>query len=309
MLFHAPSQDPTRFDFSGAGFYQLRIHDVRVDGVAAEVGLVTVPGEPPGEVGETLYWLPEHAWVPVRAGMQAPGSTLSALIDVETTFTAGVSSIRDAQVWEASGTLDVEDTREFVRLDLRAQATPGACTPRLAPAVLDMGTMSAGSLRADAATALPRRSVQLQVNCSGPTLLAVKLLDNRADRDAGNASWAAGVLPASRFALTRREGGTVGLYALSFGAVMADGQLVRVLRGEGESANEWSALDDGAALQRFDAHASVYAFSPPGRIAPMALTEMNAPLNVDVQLAPSSLLDTTTEVLIDGSVTLEMVYL
>jgi hypothetical protein len=309
MLFHAPSLDPMRFDFGGAGFYTLRVHDVRVDAVAADIGRVTVPGEPPSEVAETLIWSPERAWVPVRAGLQVSGSTLSALIDVQTTLTAGVGSIRDAQAWEAGGNIDVEDAREFVRLDLRAHATPGSCTPRLTPAALDLGAVQRAALRTDAANPLPRRSVQLQVNCSGPTRMAVKLLDNRAGSDPAGAGWVAAVHADARFALTRRAGGVVGVYALSFGAVMADGQPMQLLRGTGEQASDWGALEEGAALERFDARGAVYSFSPPGRTTPVPMIELSAPLQVDVQLAPSSLLEATSEVLIDGSVTIEMVYL
>lgn len=309
MLYHAPSLDPLRFDLGGAGFYTLRVHDVRVDEVAAEIGMVTVPGEPPSVIAETLAWSPERAWVPMHAGRQTPGSTLSALIDVETTLTAGVGAIRDAQVWEAGGNIDVEDAREFVRLDLRAQATPGACMPRLTPGALDLGTVQRASLRTDAANPLPRRSVQLQVNCSGPTRMALKLLDNRAGADPATTAWVAGLPDDVRFALNRRGGGVVGVYALSFGAVMADGQAMQVLRGTGEQAVDWSPQADGAALQRYDVQGAVYAFSPPGRTAPAPLTEMSAPLQVDVQLAPSSMVEAGTEVLIDGSVTIEMVYL
>jgi hypothetical protein len=306
MLFHAPSRNPYRFDFGGAGTYSLRVHDVRVDELPVEIGLVTVPGEPPSTIAEVLDWVPEHAWVPMRAGMQVPGSRLSAQIDVEAWLSADLGALRDAQVWEAEGIIDAEDARQFVALGLRAQAMPRSCTPRLTPATLDLGTVPRGSLRPDAATVLPRRTVQLQLSCSGPTLLAVKLLDNRAGADAG---WATAVPGPARFALAPREGGVAGIYTLSFGAVIMDGQTMQVLRGTGERASSWGGHAEGAPLQRFDAQSAVYSFAPPGHEVPAAVDNLSAPLHVEVQLAPTSALEAGEEVLLDGAVTLEVVYL
>lgn len=309
MLFHAPSLDPRRFDFGGGGAYTLRVHDVRVDGLPALIGLVTVPGEPPTDIAEQMAWAPEHAWVPIRVGMQAPGSTLSALIDVDAVLDDSVNRIREARVFEVQGMVDVEDARESVTLTMRAEATPRSCTPRLTPGTLDLGTVSRTTLRQDAATALVQRSVQLQLNCSGPTLLGVKLLDNRGGASVAASSWA-GVLPQpARFALSPREGGVAGVYALSLGAVIADGQMKQVLQGTGEVAAQWRVHEDGAPLQRFDAQSTVYAFGDPGHVAPVPVENLSVPINVDVQLAPASQLAGHTEVLLDGSVTIEIVYL
>lgn len=306
MLFHAPSRTPYQYDFGGAGGYTLRVHDVRVDEQPVDIGLVTVPGEPPGSIAKLLEWLPEHAWVPMRAGMQVPGSRLSAQIDVETWVTTDLSALRDAQVWEAEGIIDAEDARQFAALGLRAQAMPRSCTPRLTPSTLELGTVPRSSLDPEVATVLPRRSVQLQLNCSGPTLLAVKLLDNRASADA---RWAATVPGPARFALAPREGGVAGIYTVSFGAVIADGQAVQVLRGTGERASSWSGQDEGTPLQRFDAQSAVYAFAAPGHVAPVAVDTLSAPLDVEVRLAPTSALEAGEEVLLDGGVTVEIVYL
>ncbi|WP_315387722.1 DUF1120 domain-containing protein [uncultured Stenotrophomonas sp.] len=307
MLFHAPSRDPSSFDLGGAGFYTLRVHDVRVDEQPVEIGLVTVPGEPPSTIAELLEWVPEHAWVPMRAGMQVPGSRLSAQIDVQAWVTADLTSVRDALAWEAEGIIDAEDARQFVALGLRAQAMPGACTPRLSPSTLDLGTVPRDSLRAEAASALAPRTVQLQLNCNGPTLLAVKLLDNRAGADA--VGWAAGLAEPARFALAPREGGVVGVYELSFGAVSNDGQVMQVVQGNGERASNWSAHAEGAPLQRFGAQSAVYAFATPGHGMPAAVDNLSAPLQVEVQLAPASSLESSEETVLDGSVTIEIVYL
>jgi len=306
MLFHAPSRNSSQYDFGGGGGYILRVHDVRVDELPVDIGLVTVPGEPPTTIAERLEWLPEHAWVPMRAGMQVPGSRLSAQIDVETWVSADLAALRDAQVWEAEGIFDAEDARQFAALGLRAQAMPRSCTPRLTPSVLELGTVPRSSLHADAAYAMPRRTVQLQLNCSGPTRLAVKLLDNRAGTEAG---WAADIPGPARFALAPRGGGVAGIYLLSFGAVIMDGQTMQVLRGTGERADNWSGQEEGAPLQRFDAHAAVYAFAAPGQVVPGAIDNLSAPLQVDVQLAPTSALEAGEEVLLDGGVTVEIVYL
>ncbi|WP_102946826.1 DUF1120 domain-containing protein [Stenotrophomonas sp. VV52] len=307
MLFHAPSRDPSTFDLGGAGFYTLRVHDVGVDEQPVDIGLVTVPGEPPSTIAEVLEWVPEHAWVPMRAGMQVPGSRLSAQIDVQAWVTTDLASVRDAQAWEAEGIIDAEDARQFVALGQRAQAMPSACTPRLSPASLDLGTVPRSSLHADAATGLPPRTVQLQLNCSGPALLAVKLLDNRAGADA--AGWAAGVPDPGRFAITPREGGVAGIYVLSFGAAIADGKLMQVVQGSGERASSWAVHPEGSPLQRFDAQSTVYGFAQPGHAVPAAVDNLSAPLQVDVQLAPASTLEDGDEILLDGSVTIEIVYL
>lgn len=308
MLFHAHSRDPYQFDFGGAGGYTLRVHDVRVDELPADIGLVTVPGEPPSSTAEVLEWLPEHAWVPVRAGRQVSGSRLSAQIDVETWLTADLGAVRDAQVWEAQGLINAEDARAFTALDLRAEAMPRSCTARLTPATLKLGTVPRSSLDADAATALARRSVQLQLNCSGLTLLALKLLDNRAG--AGTAGgWAADIPDPARFALAPREGGVAGVYTLSLGVAIADGQTLQRLRGNGERAGSWTAEEEGAPLERFDAQNAVYAFALPGHVLPAAVDNLSAPLHVDVQLAPTSALGAGEEIMLDGAVTIEITYL
>ncbi len=308
ILFHAHSRDPYQFDFGGAGGYTLRVHDVRVDELPADIGLVSVPGEPPSRIAEVMEWLPEHAWVPVRAGLQVSGSRLSAQIDVQTWLTADLGAVRDAQVWETEGLVNAEDAREFAALGLRAEAMPRSCTPRLTPATLDLGTVPRSSLNPEAATSLARRSVQLQLNCSGPTLLAVKLLDNRAG--AGTAGgWAADIPDPARFALAPREGGVAGVYTLSLGAAIADGQTLQRLRGNGERASSWSAEEEGAPLERFDAQNAVYAFALPGHVLPAAVDNLSAALHVDVQLAPTSALGAGEEILLDGAVTIEITYL
>lgn len=309
LFYHAPSLDPDRFDLGGGGFYVLRVRDVRVDTFPVEIGLVTVPGEAPSRIADTLTWTPEHAWVPMRAGMQVPGNALSALIDVETVITRDLGSIREAQIWEAGGNLDAEDAREFLRLDLRAEATPHACMPRLTPSELDLGGVSRATLQPDAGTPLATRSVELQLTCSGPTRLALKLLDNRAGAAAAGLAWAAGVADEERFALPAREGPAVGVYALSLGPASAGGQTMQLVRGSGESPRDWRVQEEGTRLQRFDAQSSVYGFARIGHAAPAPVTEITTSLNVDVQLAPSSSLDATSEILLDGALTVEIVYL
>ena len=100
-----------------------------------------------------------------------------------------------------------------------------------------------------------------------------------------------------------------GVYALSLGAVMADGQALQVLRGNGERASTWGTQEEGAALQRFDAQSAVYAFAMPGHVMPAAVDNLSAALHVDVQLAPTTALGAGEEVLLDGAVTIEITYL
>ncbi|XVJ49844.1 DUF1120 domain-containing protein (plasmid) [Pseudomonas sp. UBT] len=173
--------------------------------------------------------------------------------------------------------------------------TPSACTPTLSNnGVVDHGKVSVLDFPESGNKALPKVTLQLVVTCDAPILMAVKPTDNRA----GTApySWP------EYFGLGLASGGEkIGWY-----------QLVTYNASADDTPGAFIDSDDGKYW--WEADNTYWAAGMMRTVkgagwAPLPLTTFKADLEVQTTLVDKNNLPISEEIQIDGSATLDVVYL
>lgn len=186
-----------------------------------------------------------------------------------------------------------------VDLSVVGKIIPSACTPTLSnDGTVDHGKISIKDFPAGEKV-LPEATINLEVTCDAPTLMAVRSLDNRA----GTASFQSSTYdPLTVYGLGLASGGQkIGRYELKMKDVTADEQPSAVI--ESIDKETWLAADNAMWQPRWLRTVSN------GNLMPMAVTTLKADLVVSTVLAPKSALPGAEEIRIDGSATLEVIYL
>jgi type 1 fimbria pilin len=186
-----------------------------------------------------------------------------------------------------------------VDLNVKGAITPSACTPSLsAGGVVDHGKISIKDLPLSI-NKLPKARLALSVSCEAATLMAVKPTDNRA-----GTAWS-GYDTISMFGLGLINGNLkLGAYSLVMENIRADGAPAPVI--ESVDGQTWfPATLDQYWQPRW--MRSVGAAGSPDAI-PVAVQTLATDLLIDtvVRKPPTP---TTEEILIDGSASLDIVYL
>lgn len=182
---------------------------------------------------------------------------------------------------------------------------PSSCTLSVDAGGVDFGTIPLSEFNDDGGTAKPPpRATQIRANCSGPTLLSLMIRDNRRDTLTGVHYDDAGA-----FGIGKADSGSqLGFYRITPAAEgVVNGASAPILRSSDRSA--W--IESGADWTKLDvASADGYAYLSPGTGAgPAGVMSAILPLNVALTIAPLATLDLTREIVIDGSATIELLYL
>ncbi|CRM42752.1 hypothetical protein [Pseudomonas sp. 28 E 9] len=187
-----------------------------------------------------------------------------------------------------------------VDLAVKGLITPSACTPTLAEGgVADYGKIAARDLRENQPTPLPATTLQLNLSCEAATLFALDGVDNRAgsSNSPDDYSYGLGVI---------NDTERVGNFVIIVRDYLADGlpvsKLVSIDNGTTWNENSEDAIWMRGRLTAFGNNAN-------GNWAPIAIKTLNSNLVVHPFIAASSELTLTREQPIDGSATLEVVYL
>lgn len=181
-----------------------------------------------------------------------------------------------------------------VELAVRGTITPSACTPAFAGSnIIEHGKIAAKDLRQDNPTLLPRSTVQLSITCEASTFFAIKPIDNRSGTGTSSADFGLGFVNGDK---------KLGRFYLTPKHMLADGigvQPIASIDGGSTWYAEWAwelqtlwgagAMDDATTLL-------------PSRV-------LEIDLEVSTSIAPAERFDLSEEVAIDGSATLEVVYL
>lgn len=205
---------------------------------------------------------------------------------------------------------------------------PGTCTPTLSGGgTVDYGTMSPSVLDATGYTVLPVKELDFTITCTAASKVAVYAVNNRANSVPGGSDAVAGggtTTPSGVTLLGYPAGagiksaglglmGTtkVGGYMLGIkkAGLTADSNSVdQVFRAS--AASNWSAFTgDYSAMFNSSSTPYQYSFSSTGQTAPVAFTNLSGKLGLQAFVNKRSELDLTNKVNLDGSATLELVYL
>ena len=178
--------------------------------------------------------------------------------------------------------------------------TPSACTPSLgADGVIDFGKIPAKDLAADSSTWLPPTTLQLRVECATATLFALRGHDNRAGtahKDDGY-GYGMGLINGDE---------KVGTYLMTLRSPVSDtAQVIPLISTN--NGEFWWGFPQGAWLTWHTLTA--FGNSDSGVPAPLALASVTAELLIEASIAPASGLTLDREVPLDGSATIEVLYL
>lgn len=184
-----------------------------------------------------------------------------------------------------------------VDLTVKGIITPNACTPGLSSGgVIDHGKMSAKDLNTDRITPLPAASLQMTVNCDAPVLFALRAMDNRLGSGSGS-DFGLGLINGTQ---------KLGFYSLNMGSSanppVADGEVVQSI----------ASFDNGTTWEKYDSfeHGLMLSVAAPSDLTtPRPTEELVTEVNYRGYINRTDGLDLSNEVNIDGSATIEVVYL
>ena len=305
LFYRALAATPQRLQFTEHGSYAIEVGNAVLDGRAVELGLLTAAGQPPVMSATVLEWRPGHGIAPIEQGAVLMGKTLSLQLTLRAW--AGVAAIqaRDATTWEVSGMLYGASHGRYRELTLRAHFAPVACLPTLSDhGVVDYGTLYAKDLSATNETPLPTRTLRLNVSCDAPIRFGLRMKDNRdGSATGGTDETAYGLdLDASR--------NKIGRFYLTIdpGEFSADSfpTLYRT-----DSTSNGVAWSSSTARQIPMAANSLLGFTDTTGVTtgPVSIQTLTGTMRIKTYLAPMQSLDLRDVVRINGSGTLEIVYL
>ena len=305
LFYRALAADTQQLRFTEHGHYQIEASNAVVDGRAVELGLVAAQGQPPLSIASVQDWRPGHGMVPSLQGGVVNGSSLSLQLTLRAWADSAATRVRDATTWEVSGTFYSPLQGRYRELTLRAHFAPAACQPSLSDhGVVDYGILPAKSLNATTETPMPLRTLQFGVSCDAPTAFALLMHDNREGSATGGIDETAyGLdLDASR--------NKIGLYFLTIDPAEFTADTFTALYRTDSTSNgvAWSS---SSQRQIPMAANSLMGFTDKlgSTTGPVAIQHLSGTVRIKTYLAPTESLDLREVVRINGSGTIEIIYL
>ncbi|MDY7535268.1 DUF1120 domain-containing protein [Pseudomonas sp. Bout1] len=305
IFYRALAIGAERFRFSDQGHYIMQASDGVLDGQAVELGLIPGRGQPPGIRANRLDWHADHAIAPLRDGLPVQGSVFSVQLRVSARAQESAAHVRDAVTWEAFGLFESGATGQSREMTLNAHFAPAACEINLSNGgVIDYGRMWAKSLNADRDTALASRSLTLSIGCDGPTRFALLMQDNRKGSATGGTDETAYGLGVDN---SRNKIGRYFLYFDPFD-MQADTQPSLYRTDSTTGGVAWSS-SNAFPIPIGQNSWLGFTTAPASHAGPSAIRNLSGQVSVRAILSPTNNLDLSTDVLLDGSGTIEIKYL
>ncbi|WP_433741502.1 DUF1120 domain-containing protein [Pseudomonas putida] len=191
-----------------------------------------------------------------------------------------------------------------VDLSVNGLITPVACTPSLSNnGLVDYGKISRQDLSLDKRTKLRDQTLDFSLQCTGPARLALLMRDNRDGSAIVNSEIYYGLNHDS-------SGNKIGLYSLNFdpASTVVD-EWPQVYRTDSTTGGvAWSSSSSRSipiGARSYLGFTDVAGSSA----GPIGIQSLTSRVIVETVIAPTSELDLGTEVHLDGSATLDVVYL
>ena len=305
LFYQALAAGPQRLQFTEHGSYAIQVSNGVLDGQPVELGLVPALGQPPSASGAVLNWRTGQGIAPVQGGAVLMGKNLSLQLTFSAWADIAATQVRDATLWEVSGTLYGRQSGRYRELTLRADFVPAACTPQLSNGgLVDYGTLLAKDLSPTSETPLPARTLQFSVSCDGPTRFALLMHDNRNGSATGGTDETAYGLDLDN---SRNK---IGRYYLNIDPADFTADSFSTLFRT-DSTSQGVAWSSSNARQIPIASNSLMGFadSAGSTRGPVAIQNLGGTVRIKAYLAPTQSLDLRSVVEINGSGTLEIIYL
>jgi type 1 fimbria pilin len=302
LAYRAAEPSTKGFALGPQGTYRLSVLQAAVDDQRVQWSPVPASAPRASRVSEAAALEDDQGLQPLRAGKLIRGRRLQAQIELQAALAPSVLTAPDAHTLSASGTFAVAG--QLTTLQVRTGFAPAACRPTLAGnAQVDFGRIAMSQLQHASVTSFSQPTI-LDVDCDAPTRFAIRAVDNRT----GSVSDRLGLAKPTLFGIGRTAAGqALGGYSVRLGAATGrDGTPSVALLGD-TSGQTWRVDRDG--FLRSDGQlTALQGVLAPGS-APSAWSGLSLPLTIDLHLAPARELDLRQETPIDGSVTLEIIYL
>ncbi|WP_073523170.1 DUF1120 domain-containing protein [Pseudomonas fluorescens] len=186
--------------------------------------------------------------------------------------------------------------------DLQVIATiaPTACTPTFAGGgVIDYGLIPTTALNSATRTLLPVRSINYSITCDAPIAIGTSWQDSRTSSAVGGGP--------SAFGLGMQGSASIGRYTITQrpgSGATGDGAAVDLLQRD--TNGPWVAVTVG--LQT-NSSARIQAYAMPGNPDPAEFTVYAGTFEVAPSIAPTSTLDLSKSIALDGLATMTVRYL
>jgi hypothetical protein len=191
-------------------------------------------------------------------------------------------------------------------LNISGEIANAACDVTLAAnGIVDFGDMLNNSL-VSTGTVLADKIIDMGILCTAPVLVAYHIVDNRSETvyTETDISGAAGT--EARYGLNYdASGNPIGFYAFNMATTSLNGSSGRLISTSDLSSSNWTVLGGSST----PAVASYISFTESAGSSPVPVTSANVNLTVKTTLAPMSKINTTQEINLDGSSTVELLYL
>jgi len=212
----------------------------------------------------------------------------------------------------ASGLSLSAHAADSFNINVTGVISPAACEANITGGeTIDYGTIHASKLSADAVTVLPGKQTAFTITCDAPAKLGFRTIDNRASSkmkggtnitmDSGN-EWARTILNGLG---VDGQGNNIGGWAAELMTVSSDTVSVPDFLYSVDEGITWAKRNVPMSF-RDNAFQSI---SETGSLVPAAFSTLTGTLAVQAVINPASTMDLSQPVTLDGSVTVEMVYL
>jgi len=305
LFYRGLAASAERLRFTERGNYRLQVSDAVVDGQATELGLLSAVGQPPADNATVLDWLPGYGIAPVRAGAVVSGKSLALQLSVNAWADAGATLVQDATTWEASGLIDAVGTGRARELTLRARVVPASCIPTLSNGgVVDYGRLSVKELNIDKETVLPTKTLLFSVACDAATPFAVRMQDNR------DGSATGGTDETSYGLDLDGTGNKIGRFYVNVDpAEFSADTLATLYRTDSTtSGRAWSSASSRTIPIGANSYLG-FTDSVGDSTGPVSIQNLSGSLHIKAIVAPTQALDLRNDVRLNGSGTIEIIYL
>jgi hypothetical protein len=185
-------------------------------------------------------------------------------------------------------------------LSVKGKLQSGACSVVLGNGgTFDLGPIRAADLATDFFTDFGLGTTSLTITCTTPTSFGLRLQDNRA-----------GTTPNSSlegFGLGLAGGRSIGSHSNAISRATSNGQPVDILE-RWQASDPWSKALTDAAFLVLPGYLATFTAAGNSK-GPTAFEQISALLRSSLTINYGSELDLSQEIQIDGSATLELVYL
>ena len=191
-----------------------------------------------------------------------------------------------------------------VDLTVKGTITPVACTPVLSNnGTVDYGKIFRQDLSVDKRTQLPDQVLDLNIQCNGPSRFALVMHDNRDGSAIVNSE--------IYYGLNRdKSGNKIGLYSLNFDpAQTVVDDLSQVYRTDSTTGGLAWSLSSSRPIPIGAKSYLGFTDVAGSNAGPIFIQHLSSRVTIETVIAPTSQLDLSADVQLDGSATLDMVYL